>query len=77
MIRNAANSQVNVSSEVEDKDSISKLCSQLSLGRLPVPEPDVFSSDPLEFIAWFNSFNTLIRSSSIPDTESIFYLKQN
>ena len=75
-IRNAVNSQENVSSEVEEKDSISKLCSQLSLGRLPVPEPDVFSGDPLEFIAWFNSFNTLIRSSSIPDTESIFYLNK-
>ena len=64
------------SSQVKQTESISKLCSQLSLGRLPVPEPDIFSGDPLEFTAWFNSFNTLIRSSSIPDAECIFYLNK-
>ena len=36
-------------SQAEQTESITKLCSQLSLGRLPVPEPDVYSGDPLEF----------------------------
>ena len=63
-------------SQAEQTESITKLCSQLSLGRLPVPEPDVFSGDPLEFTSWFNSFNTLIRSSSIPDAKCILYLNK-
>ena len=29
-----------------------------------------------EFTAWFNSFNTLIRSRYIPDAECIFYLNK-
>ena len=48
--------------QVEQSEAISKLCSQMVLGRLPAPEPDVFSGDPLKFTAWFNSFQTLITS---------------
>ena len=33
----------------EQSDSISKLCSQLVLNRLPTAEPEVFSGDPLQF----------------------------
>ena len=40
-----------VSSQIDQEESITKLCSKLSLGRLPVPEPDVFIGDPLEFTA--------------------------
>ena len=60
-------------SQSDDKQSIEKLCSQMVLGRLPAPEPDVFSGDPLKFTAWFNSFQTLITSRSIPESERIFY----
>ena len=65
-----------VSPQIDQEEAITKLCSKLSLGRLPVPEPDVFIGDPLEFTAWLNSFNTLIRTSSIPDSECIFYLNK-
>ena len=63
-------------SQSDDKQSIEKLCSQMVLGRLPAPEPDVFSGDPLKFTAWFNSFQTLITSRSIPESERIFYLNK-
>ena len=46
------------------------------LGRLPALEPNVFSGDPLKFTAWFNSFQTLITSRSIPESERIFYLNR-
>ena len=39
-------------SNVEQSESISKLCSQLVMNRPPLAEPDVFSEDP---------FNTMIR----------------
>ena len=61
---------------VEQTDSISKLCSQMVLGRLPAPEPEIFSGDPLKFTAWSNSFNALITSRSIPESECIFYLNK-
>ena len=60
----------------EQADSISKLCSQLVLSRLPSAEPEVFSGDPLEYNDWINSFEALISSRSLPDSEGIFYLKK-
>ena len=52
-------------SRSEEQSNVSKLCSQMVLGRLPAPEPDVFTGDPLKFTAWFNAFETLISSRSI------------
>ena len=63
-------------SQAEQAESITKLCSQMVLGRLPALEPNVFSGDPLKFTAWFNSFQTLITSRSIPESERIFYLNR-
>ena len=63
-------------SQSEEKDSIEKLCSQMVLGRLPAPEPDVFCGDPLKFTAWFNSFKALISFRSISESERIFYLNK-
>ena len=57
-------------------ESISKLCSQLVLNRLPSAEPEVFSGDPLQYNDWINSFEALISSRSLPDSEGIFYLKK-
>ena len=61
-------------SNSEEKSSVEKLCSQMVLGRLPTPEPAIFSGDPLQFTRWLNSFQTLITSRSIPESERIFYL---
>ena len=63
-------------SQAEQAESISKLCSQMSRSRLAAPEPDIFSGDPLEFTAWFNSFQTLVSSRSISESECIFYLNK-
>ena len=42
-------------SHAEQSESISKLCSQLVLNRLPTAEPEVFSGDPLQLNDWMNS----------------------
>ena len=49
---------------------------QMNISRLPALDPKVLNGDPLEYKAWFNSFQTLISTSNIPDTESIFYLQK-
>ena len=48
----------------------------MNISRLPALDPKVLNGDPLEYTAWFNSFQTLISTSNIPDTESIFYLQK-
>ena len=45
----------------EQAETLEKLCSQLVLGRLSSPEPEVFSGDPLDFTAWYNSYRPLLQ----------------
>ncbi|KAK0152254.1 hypothetical protein N1851_006383 [Merluccius polli] len=51
------------------------IASSLSLNRLPVPEPAVFSGDPLKFVDFKMSFLTLIGRKPIPAREKMLYLK--
>lgn len=51
------------------------IASSLSLNRLPVPEPSVFSGDPLKFVDFKMSFLTLIGRKPIPASEKMLYLK--
>lgn len=51
------------------------IASSLSLNRLPVPEPAVFSGDPLKFVDFKMSFLTLIGRKPIPASEKMLYLK--
>ncbi|XP_059380370.1 uncharacterized protein LOC132115947 isoform X1 [Carassius carassius] len=57
-------------------DLVKVLPSALSASRIPVPEPTVFSGDPLSYSNWKLSFQTLIDQKNIPDTEKIFYLRR-
>ena len=47
---------------------------QVSLSRLPPPEPEIFKGDPLRYPAWKASFQTLIERKRIPAEEKLFYL---
>ncbi|KAL0147052.1 hypothetical protein M9458_057576 [Cirrhinus mrigala] len=47
----------------------------LSTHRLPLPEPTIFSGDPLKFIDWKMSFMALIDRKPLPPGEKMFYLK--
>lgn len=51
------------------------IASSLSMNRLPVPEPTMFSGDPLRFTDWKMSFMTLIDRKPLPASEKMFYLK--
>ena len=48
----------------------------MSLNRLPVPTPSVFTGDPLQFIEWQASFTTLIDRKEISASQKFHYLKQ-
>lgn len=65
-------------SEKTTQESVSlvqAIASSLSLNRLPVPEPTMFSGDPLRFTDWKMSFMTLIDRKPLPVSEKMFYLK--
>lgn len=52
------------------------LAEAISANRLPIPEPNIFSGDPLKFNHWKSSFHTLIEKKNIPATEKIFFLQK-
>ena len=64
------------SDEASFKRFLSQMCTQMSLSRLPVPEPEIFTGDPLQYFSWENSFNTLIATRDVPENERIYYLRK-
>lgn len=52
------------------------LAGALSADRIPVPEPALFSGDPLKYNDWKLSFETLIDQKNIQDKEKIYYLRR-
>lgn len=57
-------------------DLVRVLAEAMSANRLPIPEPTVFSGDPLKFKHWKASFQTLIERKNIPTAEKIFFLQK-
>lgn len=53
------------------------IASTLTLNRLPVPEPTLFSGDPLKFIDWKISFMALVDQRPLPESEKMLYLKND
>ena len=52
------------------------LADQISISRLPPPEPSVFHGDPLKYPSWKAAFQTLIEQRQIPAHEKMHYLKK-
>ena len=52
------------------------LADQMNLGRLPAPEPNIFSGDPLQHPMWNAASEILIAKKSVPPEERIYYLKK-
>jgi hypothetical protein len=44
--------------------------------RLPVPEPSIFTGDPMAYPDWVFSFTSLIENRGVPPAERIHYLKR-
>ena len=61
----------------DDSGELVKILAEaISANRLPIPEPTVFSGDPLKFNHWKSSFHTLIERKNIPTAEKIFFLQK-
>ena len=52
------------------------LAASVGLSRLPVPEPSIFTGDPMAYADWRASFAALIESRGIPSQERIHYLRR-
>ncbi len=48
----------------------------IALNRLPMPEPSVFTGDPIQFIEWKASFTSLIDKRNIASADKLHYLKK-
>lgn len=66
--------QATISSNDSTVELVNVLAGALSANRIPVPEPSVFSGDPLKYNDWKLPFQTLIDQKNIQDKEKIYYL---
>ncbi|XP_054872902.1 uncharacterized protein LOC111584426 [Amphiprion ocellaris] len=48
----------------------------IAMNRLPMPEPTVFSGEPIQFIEWKASFTSLIDQKGISAADKLYYLKK-
>ncbi|KAL1252053.1 hypothetical protein QQF64_019849 [Cirrhinus molitorella] len=48
----------------------------ITANRLPFPTPSVFSGDPIHYIEWRASFQSLIDQKNISSADKLFYLKK-
>lgn len=48
----------------------------ITINRLPMPEPTVFSGEPIHFIEWKASFTSLIDQKGISAADKLYYLKR-
>ncbi|KAJ8351224.1 hypothetical protein SKAU_G00227000 [Synaphobranchus kaupii] len=67
---------VTTSSNESTAELVKVLADAVSTNRIPIPEPSVFSGDPLKYNDWKLSFETLIGQKNIRDKEKIYYLRR-
>lgn len=69
--------QTSITSSSESAAELVKvLADALNANRIPVPEPSVFSGDPLKYSDWKLSFETPIDQKNIQEKEKIYYLRR-
>ena len=54
--------------------TIAKLLEVQNQNRLPLPEPGIFSGDPLHYPIWIKAFETLVESRAISAAERLHFL---
>ena len=69
-------SQSSVSVEQGLLELAKSLADQITVSRLPTPEPSVFTGDPLSYPSWRSAFQILIEQKKIPISERLHYLKR-
>lgn len=73
---NAPETNATVSNDSVMNSLAKVFADSVNLNRLPVPEPSVFTGDPLRFVEWKTAFYALIERKGIPEEERLFYLKK-
>ena len=73
---NEPSKSMNFNSEQALLSLVKSLTEQVNLGRLPAPEPSLFTGDPLKYPGWKVDFSMLIEQRKIPPAERIHYLKK-
>ena len=58
------------------QELVKVLAEAMTANRLPIPQPSIFSGDPLKFNHWKSSFQTLIEKKNIPTAEKVFFLQK-
>lgn len=48
----------------------------MTLNRIPMPEPTFFNGDPIHFIEWKASFQSLIDKRHVSSADKLYYLKK-
>ncbi|XP_077360981.1 uncharacterized protein LOC144006149 [Festucalex cinctus] len=57
-------------------DLVRILAEAITANRVPIPEPEVFTGDPLKYNDWKLSFSTLIDRKNLPAQEKLFFLRK-
>ena len=52
------------------------LAEAITANRLPIPEPTIFTGDPLKYNLWKVSFQTLIEGKNVPTVEKMYFLQK-
>ena len=69
--------QVVANQHISELSTLTKAFSDsMAANRLPVPVPKMFDGDPLHFVEFERSFQTLIENKGIQPTEKLYYLRQ-
>ena len=46
------------------------------MSHLPVPEPTIFTGEPIQYPDWKSSFHAFIDCKSLPSSDKMYYLKR-
>jgi len=57
-------------------DLFSSFSNLVHVSRLPIPEPGVFTGDPMQYPSWRKAFQTLIEGRNIAPADRIHYLQR-
>lgn len=57
-------------------DLVRTLAEAITVNCIPIPEPAVFTGDPLKYNDWKLSFSTLIDRKNLPVQEKLFFLRK-
>lgn len=69
-------SQFSTFTNETSNDLVRALAEVITANRIPIPEPVIFSGEPLRYNDWKLSFQTLIDHKNLPAQEKLFFLRK-